>query len=393
MNSPQPMMTPKTIYGYAAAIIEPHLNWHDHGPKCTTSVLLGILFYAAAHLYSVAAACARLRETPSDQAVRDALAALCPNVAVLERQLNASFAAQLPKSVKHRTGRLAIDLNLRPYHGQPHRDVKEIYRSQAKSGTTHFHAYATCYIVKNKRRYTVALTRVEYGDSMVEVIKRLLQQAARAGIRANLLLLDRGFYSVDVIRYLQAARKPFIMPAVIQGRKADHRDGPSATRVFALRKRSGWDHYTLTNKAKRTATVKIAIHCRNWGGRRQRRGRQTFVYAFWGIHPKNTHWIYQTYRLRFGIETSYRQLNEACIKTTTRKPTLRLLFVGIALLLRNLWVWVHWTCLASPRRGGRKLNLATLRFKTLLMWLAGLAEQRFGVHDSIPVERLPPPFS
>ena len=95
------------------------------------------------------------------------------------------------------------------------------------------------------------------------------------------------------------------------------------------------------------------------------------------------------YRRRFGIETSYRQLNEACIKTTTRNPILRLLFVGIALLLRNVWVWVHWACSASPRRGGRQLNLEKLRFKTLLMWLTHLAEQTLGIDDSITVERVP----
>lgn len=373
MNPPMFIMTPKTIYGYAAAIIEPHLGWTDHGPKSTVSTLLHIVFYAAAQLCSLAAACSRLRDAPSDQAARTALVALCPQAEVLEAQLNRGFAAQLPKSVKHHPWRLAIDLNLRPYHGKPHREVKEIYRSQAKSGTTHFHAYATCYIVKHKRRYTVALTRVERGESMVAVIKRLLQRAARAGIRVNLLLLDRGFYSVEVMRYLQAARYPFIMPAMIRGRKASHRQGPSGTRVFALQKHSGWARYTLTNQKKRTATVSIAIHCRNWKGQRQRRGRQTLVYAYWGIAPKTTQWVYEIYRLRFGIETSYRQLNEACIKTTTRNPILRLLFVGIALLLRNVWVWVHWACLASPRRGGRQLNLAKLRFKTLLMWLTHLA--------------------
>ena len=42
------------------------------------------------------------------------------------------------------------------------------------------------------------------------------------------------------------------------------------------------------------------------------------------------------HRTRFGIEASYRQLHEARIKTCTRDP--RLLFVGIALVLRNVWV-------------------------------------------------------
>ena len=46
-----------------------------------------------------------------------------------------------------------------------------------------------------------------------------------------------GFYNVDVIRYLQAARYPFLMPAVVRGRKPDDPRGPSGTRVFAAMKR------------------------------------------------------------------------------------------------------------------------------------------------------------
>jgi hypothetical protein len=38
------------------------------------------------------AACRRLSDAPSDQAVRDALAALCPPAETLEQPLNASFA-------------------------------------------------------------------------------------------------------------------------------------------------------------------------------------------------------------------------------------------------------------------------------------------------------------
>ena len=178
------------------------------------------------------------------------------------------------------------------------------------------------------------------------------------------------------------------MPAIIRGRKAAHPKGPSGTRVFALWKRSGWSSYALTSANQRKATVSIAVHCRNRRGQR-RHGRQTLVYAFWGIAPITTQWVFHIYRDRFGIETSYRQLGEACIKTTTRNPTLRLLFVGIALLLRNVWVWVHWVYLATPRRGGRKLNLHRLRFKTLLMWLTHLAEETFGIDDTAVAERAP----
>ena len=389
MRPPYSTLTPTHIYDYAATLLEPYLQWHDYGPKCTVKVLLQVLFYAAGHLCSVFAACNQLRDVPSDQAVRDALAALCPDPVPLEQRVNRLFAAQIPKSLRKRVQRVAIDLTLVPYHGQPHQQPTEIYRGQAKGGTTHFHAYATAYIVRRGQRFTVALIRVEHGTPMVEVLKRLLHLARQAGIRPRLLLLDRGFYSVAVIRYLYQARYPFVMPVVRRGRSTDDPRGPSGTQVFAEIKRSGWHTYTLTNADKQTATVRICVHCRNWQGRRGRHGRQPLVYACWGIGIRSTHWIYQTYRLRFGIETSYRQLNEARIKTTTRAPALRLLFVAIALILRNAWVWVHHQLLATPCRGGRKLNLGLLPFKTLLLWLAYLAVQTFGIVDTVALTQAP----
>jgi hypothetical protein len=99
----------------------------------------------------------------------------------------------------------------------------------------------------------VALIRVEYGTALVEVLKRLVHLLRQAGIRLRLLLLDRSFYSVAVIRYLYRARYPFIMPVVRRGRAADDPRGPSGTNVFAATKCSGWYTYTLTNADKQTA--------------------------------------------------------------------------------------------------------------------------------------------
>lgn len=243
--------------------------------------------------------------------------------------------------------------------------------------------------MRRGQRFTVALIRVEHGTPMVEVLKRLLHLVRQAGIRPRLLLLDRGSYSVEVIRYLYRARYPFILPVVRRGRGVDDPRGPSGTQVFAEIKCSGWHTYTLTSADKQTATVDICVHCRNWQGRRGRQGRQPLLYACWRIGARSTHWVYQTYRLRFGSETSYRQLNAARILTTTRDPALRFLFVALALILRNAWVWVHHQLLATPCRGGRKLNLGLLPFKTLLLWLAYVAMQTFGVVDTVTVAQAP----
>src|SRR5262249_10582909 len=157
-----------------------------------------------------------------------------------QRQRNRALAGRIPRLLRRRPQRLAIDLVLIPYHGEPFRDPSEVYRSHAKDGTSHFHAYATAYVLLQGQRFTVALTPVARGEPLKGVVQRLLQQARSVGVKARLVLLDRGFDSVEVIRYLQAARYPFVMPAVIRGRKADHPRGPGGTRVFALWKRSGW---------------------------------------------------------------------------------------------------------------------------------------------------------
>jgi putative transposase len=309
--------------------------------------------------------------------------ATLPNSAELQRRLNRALQGDLPKALRHRRQPLAIDLILIPYHGEPLQDTSEVYRSQAKSGTSHFHAYATAYVMKKGQRFTVALAYVRKGDDLANVIKELLRQAAKAGVRPRYLLLDRGFYSVSVVRYLQAARYPFLMPVPCKGRKADHPKGPGGTRVFHLRKRGGWSQHTLKSADGRTATLSICVKCRNLRGERNQHGRQALVYGYWGLRPSGSVWVYQTYRLRFGIETSYRQLHQARIRTCTRDPLLRLLYVGIALLLRNVWVWLHWEILSHPRRGGRKVDLNQLVFRQMLLGLQHLAEALFGVCDDV----------
>ena len=105
------------------------------------------------------------------------------------------------------------------------------------------------------------------------------------------------------------------------------------------------------------------------------------------MQPGSYRWVHQTYRTRFGIESSYRQLPQARIQTCTRDPLLRLLFVGVALILRNVWVWLHWEVLAHPRRGGRRVDLGQLPFRAMLAWLRQLAETVLGVRDWIHAER------
>ena len=377
----------REVHDRAGAVLQQHVQIEDCGYKCRASVLLNILFFAVSRISSIFAACRNLSEAPTQQAVFNALLATLPEYHELEKRLNAALVDGLPKSLRRRSQTLAIDLTLIPYHGQPHRDIDEIYRSQPKSGTSHFHAYATCYVVCEGHRFTIALTPVSRGEAMEDVVRRLLRQARAAGVKCRLLLLDRGFYSVAVIRYLQSARCPFLMPVIARGRKAKKGKPAGGTRSFASWKKSGWSTHTLkTSKATKygkTATVGICVSCGNFAGKWNRHGRRTFVYAYWGFQPGSPQWVRQTYRTRFAIETTYRQMNEARVRTCTRNPLLRLFFFGLAMILRNVWVWFHLTTLCE--RQGRRLilHLECLPFRDMLLDLQRVVEATLGITQKL----------
>ena len=379
-------LTPDQVYRYAVACCQPHLKLRDIR-NVTASMLLTILFAAAARISSISDTCKRLRRVPDEEVIAAALYETLPGYSTLKRQVNAALAGHLPKPLRKRPQIVAFDLTLLPYYGADAKDNDQIYRSKAKRGTCSFYAYASAYIVHKGQRYTVALMAVTRKQTMEDVTKELLRQVRKAGIHVRFLVLDREFYSVAVIRSLQAARTPFLMPVIGHGRPVDHPLGPSGSNVFKRCRKSGWNEYTLTDAKKRTATVLICVKCRNRRGERGKQGREAWIYAYWGIRPRRFDWVKETYRRRFGIETSYRQMNQCRIRTTTSRFEVRFLYVAIGFLLRNLWVWLHHAVLSRPRRGGPEYHLERLRLKTMLLWLFEVAVEMYGLVNRVLAEK------
>jgi putative transposase len=366
------------IHDYAKSVIQRYLKFQDFSPRCTSSVIIAVLLYAAARITSLSDACARLREAPSDETLRQALLATIPGLVPLQRQLNAALSGDLPKTFRKQAHPIAIDTHEIPYHGEPMKERREIRRSKPRRGTTHFHSYATAYVVRKGYRFTIAMTWVRQDDSPADVVKRLLQQVRKIGVKVQFVLLDRGFYNAGVVRYLQAARTAFLMPMKAYGRlPKDPRKASRGARRFFKQKASGWDRYTWLDKKGLRATVQVCICCGNHAGRKKKRGRYALVYAYWRLRPGSIQWIRQTYRKRFGIETSYRQMERARIRTSSRDPLRRLLFAGIALILRNIWVWLHLMRLSARHGDVVTLHLTSLRFTTLLLHLQTLVERQF----------------
>jgi Transposase DDE domain len=338
------------------------------GRVCTPTVVWSLVLRAATRMVSLFAACRDLADAPTSQAVFDALVSGLPKtLPVLERRLNDALTGQLPRRLRRRTWQVAIDWHLVPYYGEPCHSRNELYHSKPQAGTTTFHAYATACIVEHGQRYTVALTWIRKHETTVRVLGRLLDQIERIGLKIRYLLLDSAFYNIDVVLFLQQRKVPFLMPAVIRGRKPKRGKPPQGLRLLQ-RQGAGWHKHTL-QRGKLQATVSICITYRTYRQRGQRkRQTQQLLFAAWRVSGTPVE-IRQLYRHRFGIESSYRQRRQARIYTCTPDPRLRLVFVAVSLLLRNLWVWIHAKCLAKRTANGIELRLELLRFKRLLDWI------------------------
>jgi DDE family transposase len=342
----------------------------DHGWLCTAAVVWNVVLRAGARMISIFAACRDLAHAPSDQAVFDALSDGLPKtLRVLEGRLNEVLTGHLPRVMRRRAWEVAIDWHLVPYYGQPKKSRNEIYYGKPRQGTKKFHAYATACIVCYGQRYTLALSWVRRHETTVVVLRRLIARIREIGLKTRYVLLDRAFFNVPVAEFLQQENLPFLMPVMFRGRTPKKRRKAATGLRWIKRQKAGWYSHRLKNK-KRQITIRVCVAYRTHKNRKDgKQVKQKLLFGAWRVSGSPTE-IRHRYRTRFGIESSYRQMRQARIYTCTRNPHLRLVFVAVALMLRNLWVWIHATMLAEGRGETLTLRLATLRFKRLLEWIA-----------------------
>jgi len=270
----------------------------------------------------------------------------------VENAINKALKHHVSHSISHRNRsyKFAIDLHYKPYHGEPYKDENEVCRSKAKSGTTHFHVYATIYLIKNKKRYTLAMKYVRNGDDLLDIITFLIEQIHSIGLKIKRLYLDKGFYSTEIIDYLQKEGLPFIIPVAFKGRKG--KDGKSGIERLLKGNKSYITDYPLKsvkNGKKTNISFKLYIVVRIIKKKNKHKIREYYAYALSEItFPIKR--LYNEYRLRFGIETSYKKKNESLCRTSSRRPEIRLLYTGLSFFLVNTWIFMKWNFLGEKER-------------------------------------------
>ena len=115
-------------------------------------------------------------------------------------------------SLERKTGQmLAIDKHQIPFTGEDRHNDNFVISGKPKGGTSQFETYATIQVVTEKQLSTIATVRAIEEMSKIEFVRKLLSESKKLGLKKLLLLMNREFSSVDVMRFLDGHGKKFLM--------------------------------------------------------------------------------------------------------------------------------------------------------------------------------------
>ena len=310
-------------------------------------------------------------KAPTEGTIRARLKGL--DLEEVQRKINIMLKKRIIRTLPRNSLKFAIDFNEIPFYGTETAEG-DTRKSKAKRGTTRFFVYATIYVILRNKRYTLAVKYVRKGEKLTDVIDFLLAETTGMSLRVKCLFLDREFYNIDVINHLKDEEVPFIVPCVRRGRSG-------GIRKLFVGKKSYSTEYTLRSGGKE-ATFPAHVVVKYSKGKYKRRGAKYFAYTVYGMDiPVNR--TFNEYRKRFGVESSYKLKNLALPRTSTKNPMLRLLYVGLAFLLVNVWIYVQWMFLSKRRRGGR--SPVYWPFKAMLRQMLRILEDLFDFIDDMPL--------
>jgi putative transposase len=382
MRPYQRTLKASTVYAYGRHLLQQTLEVERFQPAIPLKVVVSVLLLACCWQTSLTGACRLVNAKPSHHHVRQAVyGCLPPRPRDLLQRLLAGLAQTLPEHLFWRAQAMALDLHQRPYYGK--KNTRGCTLRKKKASTKKSFTYATLAALDPCGRFTVGLLATRPHMRLCTIIERLLEQAQTLGLSIRYLLLDKEFYSAEVIDLLQRRRIAFLMPAVQKGN-----NGKGNSWLFAATTAVGWHSYTWTTdlrrmdfkakkrrkKGKRTVTVPMCV------GRYSKEGKEIVaVYATGGLGKGwSPAQVVQTYRKRFGIEASYRQMGQCLARTSSRCERLRLLLVGVALLLCNLWAYLHSELFSSGALGERRLHLDAARLSSLIAAVAAACADALG---------------
>ena len=350
---PENVLNAEDVRGMMLDVMETHLSLRTEGYRSSTNQTFHLLLKAVAEGSSLEAVCADSGGIVASNTLREQLngALAVSELRQQEGEMNAALQAAIPVGMPRGGLEVAIDTHDEPFYGKTPELRAYTCKTRAKAGTSRFFRIASAYVIWREVRLTLALTYVLSEDTLPRVVEKLLNQLAQLGLHATVLYLDKGFCSGEIIGYLQRVGQAAVLACPIRGKQG-------GIRALCRGRGSSTTDYTFTDGTT-ARLVLVDTRVRNPKTKRKQRKWLAFVLVLLDWTPQQ---VYTKYRRRFGIESSYRLLRQVKVLTNSRNPALRFFFLGLGLLMQNVWVLARWLFTRRPGKGRYKLIPSLLRF-------------------------------
>ena len=228
---------------------------------------------------------------------------------------------------------LAIDWHEEMYYGDPR--AQGVVGTKPKDGSHHAYRFATVSVLVKGERLTLAAVPM-LDKRVLSYVAVLLCRITELGLRVELLLLDRGFYSADLLRWLNSFKMRYVMQIPVRNKRIRGGEDRAYTTKSPNKGEEGQATFRLVTMGEGGKLLAFATNTR--------------------IKPER---IRRLFRKRWGIETSYRMVNKFLAKTTSKLYGIRLLYFYLAIMLYNLWVLLNYN-------GGTRIIADTLKLLVAL---------------------------
>jgi len=272
-----------------------------------------------------------------------------------------ALGALKSRGVFKRRATVAIDFTRDLFYGNP--NTKNVIGGKQERGTTWGYCYASIDIVEAGRRLTLYTMTVNQFTEKAHVVEKLISEAKARGVYIRVVLLDRAFFTIDVITALKRLGVRFIMPAVknnkVKQTIRNYKEGPVK-------------RFVLGNRRK-NVSFNLAIYPRP-EQRLPKKKKLTVYDLYFGFAtniPMSSAanipaFIPSEYRRRWGIETGYRVQGSVKAKTTSKDYRLRLAYQMTSVLLYNVWHYANFLVCQALKKPFVKPILKLTRLATHL---------------------------
>ncbi|MCK5022877.1 MAG: transposase [Candidatus Aenigmarchaeota archaeon] len=228
---------------------------------------------------------------------------------------------------KDRKLKVAIDYTHLPYYGNENRYM--VTECKPTRGTFHSYTFASVCIVEHGMRFTLLALPVGKFDSKKKIVEELLEYT-RKKISISEVLLDRGFFGIDVISLLRKNGIKYKMPAIKNAeikRMCETIPAPNYMNDYRIgkgKKHTYTNIFFVKSRSKKDETMAFVTNT--------------------DISNSDIDFLEDMaddYGKRWGVETSYKDINEAFrARTVSVNYTIRFFYYMFSVIFYNVWILV-----------------------------------------------------